>query len=290
MELVIHNIENKIYSIRGVQVMLDSDLAAMYQTETKYINRAVNRNPTRFPSAFAFQLEDSEWNSLRFQIGTLKEKSSRGQHRKYLPWVFTEQGVAMLSAVLNTETAILASIQIMKAFVSMRNFLLDNASVFQRLDQVELKQLKTDEKIEQIFKAMGKAKSEPDKGIFFQGQVFDAYVFVSDIIKKAETEIILIDNYIDESTLIHLSKKKVKVKSLLYTKIISRQLALDVQKANEQYGNFEIRELTVSHDRFLIIDCKELYHLGASLKDLGRKWFAFSRMDSLVKEVLNKIG
>jgi hypothetical protein len=135
-----------------------------------------------------------------------------------------------------------------------------------------------------------KTRNLPTQGIFFQGQVFDAYVFVSDIIKKAETEIILIDNYIDESTLIHLSKKKENVKLLLYTKIISRQLALDVQKANEQYGNFEIRELTISHDRFLIIDRKELYHLGASLKDLGRKWFAFSRMDSLVKEMLNKIG
>jgi len=289
MELVISNIENKIYSIRDVQVMLDSDLATMYQTETKYINRAVNRNPTRFPSAFAFQLNDSEWDSLRFQIGTLKEKSGRGQHRKYLPWVFTEQGVSMLSAVLNTETAILVSIQIMKAFVSMRKFLLDNASVFQRLDQVELKQLKTDEKIEQIFKALGTGKSEPDKGVFFDGQVFDAYVFVSDIIKKAEIEIILIDNYINESTLIHLSKKKAKVKVLLYTKNISKQLALDVKKANEQYRDFDIRALTVNHDRFLIIDRKELYHIGASLKDLGKKWFAFSRMDSLVKEVLNKL-
>ncbi|MBP7103491.1 MAG: virulence RhuM family protein [Bacteroidales bacterium] len=171
----------------------------------------------------------------------------------------------------------------------LKEYLMKGYAINNRINRLENKIEKIEGNYYEIAVQL-KTRNLPTQGIFFQGQVFDAYVFVSDIIKKAETEIILIDNYIDESTLIHLSKKKVKVKSLLYTKIISRQLALDVQKANEQYGNFEIRELTVSHDRFLIIDCKELYHLGASLKDLGRKWFAFSRMDSLVKEVLNKIG
>jgi hypothetical protein len=292
MELVQQDhIQGKIFTIRDLQVMLDSDLASLYQTETKFINRAVKRNPMRFPESFAFQLSEQEWEGLRFQNGTLNDKVGRGQHRKYLPWVFTEQGVAMLSAVLNTERAIVASTQIMQAFVAMRNFLLNNASVFQRLDQVELKQLKTDEKLEQIFKALEAGKPEPSQGIFFDGQIFDAYTFTSNIIKKAKKEIILIDNYIDESTLTHLAKKADKVNAVLYTKTLSKQLKLDIAKANQQYNNtFELHELKISHDRFLIIDRNELYHLGASLKDLGKKWFAFSKMDSMVNDVLNKLN
>jgi len=297
MELIKQDhIQGKIFTIRDLQVMLDSDLASLYQTETKFINRAVKRNPMRFPESFAFQLSEQEWKGLRFQNGTLNDKVGRGQHRKYLPWVFTEQGVAMLSAVLNTERAVVANIQIMQAFVAMRNFLLNNASVFQRLDQVELKQIKTDEKLEQIFKALKAGKPEPSQGIFFDGQIFDAYAFTSGLVKKAKKEIILIDNYIDGSTLIHLAKKAAKVNAVLYTKTpstgqVSKQLKLDVDKANLQYNNtFELRELKTSHDRFLIIDQKELYHLGASLKDLGKKWFAFSKMDSMVNEVLNKLN
>jgi hypothetical protein len=291
MELINQeHIQGKIFTIRGLQVMLDSDLASLYQTETKFINRAVKRNSMRFPDSFAFQLSEQEWEDLRFQNGTLKNKVGRGQHRKYLPWVFTEQGVAMLSAVLNTERAVLASIQIMQAFIAMRNFLLNNATVFQRLDQVEIKQLKTDEKLEQIFKALEAGKPETTQGIFFDGQMFDAYAFFSDIIKKAKKEVILIDNYIDESTITHLAKKADKVKVVLFTKAIGKQLRLDLKKANEQYnGKFAVHPFKASHDRFLIIDQKELYHLGASLKDLGKKWFAFSRMDSMVGEVLGKL-
>jgi TfoX/Sxy family transcriptional regulator of competence genes len=287
MELSKLDIENRIYTLRNIQVMLDSDLAVLYQTETKFINRAVKRNPLRFPETFAFQLNHEEWEALRFQIGTLNDQSGRGQHRKYLPWVFTEQGVAMLSAVLNSERAISTSVQIMQAFVAMRKFLLNNASVFQRLDQVELKQLKTDEKVEQIFKALEAGKIEPSQGIFFDGQIFDAYVFASELIKKAKKEIMLIDNYIDESTITHLTKKTEKVKVTLFTKLASKQLLLDLQKANEQYHNsFELKELKSSHDRFLIIDGKELYHLGASLKDLGKKWFAFSKMDEMMTKMI----
>jgi hypothetical protein len=201
MEITTKNIENKIFTIRGIQVMLDSDIAVIYFTETKFINRALKRNPLRFPEAFAFQLMEEEWEALRFQIGTLNITSRRGQHRKYLPWVFTEQGVAMLSAVLNTERAVVASIQIIQAFVAMRQFIQNNAAIFQRLNQVELKQLKTDEKLEQVFKALEAGKPEPNQGIFFEGQIFDAYVFVADIIKKAKTEIILIDNYVDETVM-----------------------------------------------------------------------------------------
>lgn len=195
----------------------------------------------------------------------------------------------MLSALLRSDVAVNVSIQIMQAFVAMRNFLLNNASVFQRLDQVELKQLKTDEKLEQIFKALEAGKPEPDKGIFFDGQVFDAYVFASRIIRSAKTEIILIDNYLDENCITHLAKKAQQVEVHLYTKLPSKQLALDVKKANEQYGKFHVHALKTSHDRFLIIDQKDLYHLGASLKDLGKKWFAFSKMDALAEIVLKRI-
>jgi N-acyl-D-aspartate/D-glutamate deacylase len=289
MDLTISHIENKIYNIRGVQVMLDSDLGEMYQTETKYINRAVNRNPNRFPREFAFQLNESEWDSLRFQIGTLKKKTGRGQHRKYLPWAFTEQGVAMLSAVLNTETAILASIQIMQAFIAMRKFLMNNASVFQRLDQIELKQLKTDEKLEQIFKALEAGQPRPNKGIFFNGQIFDAYVFVADIIKKAKTSIILIDNYVDETVLTLMAKRAKNTTATLYTKNISKQLLLDLSKHNSQYPEIKAFEFKEAHDRFLIIDEVELYHIGASLKDLGKKWFAFSKMEMPAKEIIAKL-
>lgn len=283
-------IENRIHTIRGIQVMLDSDLAVLYGTETKFINRAVNRNPQRFPDSFVFELTQNEWESLRFQIGTLKIKGARGQHRKYLPKVFSEQGVAMLSSVLNTETAISVSIQIMQAFISMRKFLLQNASVFQRLDSLELKQLQTDGKIDRIFKALEAGQPAPDKGIFFDGQIFDAYVFVTDLIKKAQKEIILIDNYVDESVLTLLTKRAKEVQATIYTKSISKAFQLDLEKHHAQYPKIQVKTFTQSHDRFLLIDRKELYHIGGSLKDLGKKWFAFSRMDSMAEVVFMQLN
>ena len=290
MELVKQDhIKDKIFTIRGVQVMLDSDLASLYQTETKFINRAVKRNPMRFPESFAFQLSEEEWEGLRFQNGTLNDKLGRGQHRKYLPWVFTEQGVAMLSAVLNTERAVVASIQIMQAFVAMRNFLLNNASVFQRLDQVELKQLKTDEKLDQIFKALEAGKPKPSQGIFFDGQVFDAYIFVADLVKRAKENIYLIDNYVDETVLTLLSKRDENVTATIYTKSIPKQLQLDLKKHNSQYPEIKVVEFKEAHDRFLILDEKECYHIGASLKDLGKKWFAFSKMEGLTEMIVKNL-
>lgn len=286
---LINNIENKIFTIREMQVMLDSELAKLYQTETKYINRAVNRNPDRFPSTFAFQLDETEWNTLRFQIGTLENQKGRGQHRKYLPWVFTEQGVAMLSAVLNTNKAVQNSVQIMQAFIAMRKFLTKNAIIFQRINVLEHKQHKTDEKLEEVFKILESNQPKPEKGIFFDGQIFDAYLFVSDVIKNAQTKIILIDNYVDESVLGILSKRGTNVSAIIYTKNISEQLRIDLKKHNSQYPEIKIVEFNGAHDRFLIIDDHELYHFGASLKDLGKKWFAFSRMDSFVNEVLLKL-
>lgn len=295
------HIENKIYTLREVQVMFDSDLAELYQVEVKVLNQAVKRNINRFPEHFRFQLTDDEFNNLRSQSVTLERKnnslrsqivtleSQRGKHRKYLPYAFTEQGVAMLSAVLRSDVAVQVSIEIMQAFVNMRKFLLQNASVFQRLGQLELKQMQTDEKIERVFKALEAGQLQPDKGIFFDGQIFDAYSFVADLIKKAESHIIVIDNYVDESVLTLLGKRKEKVTVTVYTREINKTLQLDLQRHNSQYPPIAVKTFAQSHDRFLLIDKKELYHIGASLKDLGKKWFAFSRMDSLTGQVLKQL-
>lgn len=293
-------IENRIFTIRGLQVMLDAHLAELYNVETKRLNEQVKRNSERFPESFMFQLTKQEWDFLqsqnaattsgsvlRSQNATLENK--RGRHSKYLPYVFTEQGVAMLSAVLRSDIAVQVSIQIMQAFVNMRKFLLNNASVFQRLERIELKQIQTDEKFEKIFKALESGQTKPDMGIFFDGQVFDAYTFAADLIKTATQSIVLIDNYIDESVLTLLSKRKEGVSANIYIKEINKALQLDLKKHHAQYAPIEVKTFTNSHDRFLIIDKKELYHIGASLKDLGKKWFAFSRMDSLVNELLERI-
>ena len=270
------SIQNKIHTIRGVQVMLDSDLAELYEVQTKNLNLAVKRNIERFPDIFRFQLTEEENKSLRLQIETSKE--SRGG-RRYLPYVFSEQGVAMLSAVLRSETAVKVSIQIMQAFVEMKNFIATNGAIFQRLERVEQKQILTDQKFEQIFKALEDKSIKPKQGIFYDGQVFDAYVFVADLIKTAKNSIILIDNYIDEAVLTFFTKRNNNVAFTIYTKNISKQMALDLKKHNEQYPPVEIKEFKNAHDRFLILDDKELYHFGASLKDLGKKWFAFSKLE-----------
>ncbi|MFC3415726.1 ORF6N domain-containing protein [Algoriphagus hitonicola] len=279
-------IENRIHTVRGLQVMLDSDLAELYGTETKFINRAVKRNQQRFPPAFTFQLSIKEWENLRFQIGT---SNSHGG-RRTVPFVFTEQGIAMLSAVLQTETAIQVSIKIIQAFVEMRKFLVQNASLFQRLDQLEIRQLENDKKFDRLFKALEKGQLKAEKGIFFEGQVFDAYVFVSELIKKAKREIILIDNYVNESVLTLFSKRNHNVKATIFTKNSTQGFLLDLEKYNSQYPKIEVSNFSKSHDRFLILDKSELYHFGASLKDLGKKWFAFSRMDDFVEVLLNEVN
>ncbi len=276
-------IEKKIYTTRGVQVILDRDLALLYQVETRAINQAAKRNKDRFPGEFMFQMSEAEY--LDWKSQTVMSNSDKIGLRRP-PYVFTEQGVAMLSAVLRSGIAVQVSIQIMQAFVSMRRFLLRNASIFQRLDQLELKQLRTEEKFEEVFKALELGQPKPDKGIFFDGQIFDAFVFVAELIKHAQKEIILIDNYLDESVLTMLSKRKERVKATIYTKTLTKAMQLDLEKHRSQYPEIEIRTFGKSHDRFLIIDGKILYHIGASLKDLGRKWFAFSRMDNMVQAVL----
>lgn len=237
-------LQGLIYSIRGVQVMYDSDLAELYGVEIKRLNEEVKRNRERFPEEFMFQLTDEEFAFLRSQNATLE--TGRGSHRKYLPYVFTEQGVAMLSAVLRSKTAVKISIQIIKAFVAMRKFITTNAQIFHRLDAVEQKQLEhkaeTDEKFDRIFNAIESKEITPKQGVFFDGQIFDAYKFVSDLIRKAKKSIIIIDNYIDDSVLLLLTKRKKSVTVKIFTKTISKQLALDVKKYNSQYPPVEIKK------------------------------------------------
>jgi len=283
--LTADKIESRIFTIRGLQVMLDRDLAELYQVEVKRLNEQVRRNFERFPAEFCFQLTEVEFKALilRSQIAT----SNKLGGRRYLPYVFTEQGIAMLSAVLHSNTAIKASIQIMHAFVKMRKIISYNMGLVQRVEGLEQKQIETDKKIDKIFNALENKEAVPKCGVFFDGQVFDAYVLANKIIKSAKNSIVLIDNYIDESVLTMLGKKNKNVKVTLLTKNISKQLNLDVAKFNQQYPNMEVKIFNLSHDRFLIIDGKDIYHLGASLKDLGKKWFAFSKME---KEGLALLG
>ncbi|MFW2441168.1 ORF6N domain-containing protein [Aliarcobacter butzleri] len=283
--------------------MLDEDLAVLYGVETKNLNKAVNRNMDRFPEKFRFQLTQEEYDNLKFQIGTSSLDASlrsqfvtlEKQHggRRYLPYVFTEQGVSMLSAVLRSKTAIEVSIKIIDSFVNMRKFLSQNASLFTRIDSIEKRQIsyeiKNDTKVDAILNAIEEKGTPQKQHIFYDGQIFDAYLFVSDIIKSAKSSIKLIDNYIDESTLVLFTKKDAKVDMKIYTKTISKQLKLDLEKHNAQYPKIDIEIFDLSHDRFLIIDEKDIYHFGASLKDLGKKWFAVSKMDINSFELLGKL-
>ncbi|MBS4068093.1 MAG: ORF6N domain-containing protein [Sulfurimonas sp.] len=298
-------IENMIFTIRGLQVMVDKDLAELYGVETKVLNQAVKRNENRFPDDFRFQLTEAEYQNLRSQFMTSSEqdslrsqsvtlKNNRGKHTKYLPYAFTEQGVSMLSAVLKSDIAIEISVKIIRSFVNMRKLISNNALIFQRLESLEQKQFKTDEKFEKLFDALEDKSIKLKQGIFYDGQIFDAYAFISELIRKAKKSIILIDNYCDDSTLTHLSKADPKVKITLLSKTISRQLKLDIEKYNAQYKNLEAKEFNSSHDRFLILDNKEIYHIGASLKDLGKKWFVFSLLEvesfGLMGRVRENIG
>lgn len=281
---VLMSIENRILTIRGHQVMVDRDLAELYQVETKVLNQAVKRNIERFPESFRFQLSNNE----KDELVTNCDRFNALKHSTSNPYVFTEQGVAMLSAVLKSETAIHTSIRIIEAFVAMRNFLMNNASIFQRMERLEMKQLKTDEKVDAILDKLGKDK-KPKEGIFFQGQIFDAYVFVADLIRKAKDRIVIIDNYIDDSVLLQLSKRKAGVTVDIYDGQISRQLRQDVTAHNAQYPGVTLHSYQKAHDRFMIID-EDVYHIGASLKDLGKKLFAFSKMDVMTgSEMISKL-
>ena len=267
-------IENRIFNLRGMQVMIDRDLAELYGVETKRINEQVKRNSERFPSNFCFQLDENE----RIELVANCDRFEKLKHSSSLPYAFTEQGVAMLSAVLKSETAVKVSIQIMQTFVEMRKFISNNALIFERLDKLEKAKIETDLKFEHIFKALEDKDIKPDKGIFFDGQIFDAYTFVADLVRQAKKSIVLIDNYVDDTILTLFSKRKAGTEFKIYT-----------HQINAQHEAIEVFEFKLAHDRFLIIDNTELYHIGASLKDLGKKWFAFSKMNTEVLPLLRKI-
>jgi len=283
-------IQNKIYAIRGVQVMVDRDLAQLYGVETRRLNEQVKRNIERFPKEFMFQMTNKELENWKSQIAT-SNKEIMGLRK--LPFVFTEQGVSMLSAVLKSQTAVQISIQIIKSFVNMRRFLQNNASIFTRIESIEKRQisyeLKNDSKVDVILNAIEEKGVPQKQHIFYDGQIFDAYLFVSDIIKSAKNSIKLIDNYIDESTLVLFNKRDTNVDMIIYTKTISKKIKLDLGKYNAQYPKIEIQKFELSHDRFLIIDDIKVYHFGASLKDLGKKWFAVSKLDINSFELLGKL-
>lgn len=279
-------IENKIYELRGIPIMLDNDLAILFQVETKILNKSVKRNIERFPNHYMFQLTIEEWNNLRFQIGTSSETYGG---RRFIPYAFSEQGVAMLSAILRSEIAIKVSLQIMDAFVSMRKLLRSNILLEYRLSQVEFKHLETEQKFNQIFKALESKDSLPQQGIFFEGQIFDAYMFISNIIRSAQNSIILFDNYVDDSVLTQLDKRDKMVSAVIYTHQVDKKLQLDILKHNSQYPPIEIKVIKTIHDRFLMIDEIEVYHIGASLKDAGKKWFAFSKLNDFAPEILNQL-
>ncbi len=269
-----------ILNIRGVQVMIDRDLAMLYGVETRVLNQAVKRNSNRFPDDFLFRLTKEE--CIKSQIVTLNK--GRGNHLKYLPYAFTEQGIAMLSGVLRSPTAIEVNIRIMRAFTAMRHFLANNAQIFQRLSNIEYHQIETDKRIDEIFKRLN-ANTQLQQGIFYDGQVFDAYCFASDLIRKAQKSIILFDNYVDDTVLSLLDKRNNGVSATIYTRQISKQLQLDIDRHNARYPTINVRVFNKAHDRFLLID-KEVYRIGASIKDLGKKRFGFTLMRDITAENL----
>ena len=322
----LENIEHLIHVIRGKQVMLDRDLARLYGVETFRLNEQVKRNIERFPADFMFKLTreeaeasrsqiamlDDDTNNLDSQIVISRENSStsqnailngRGHNIKHLPYAFTENGIAMLSGVLRSPQAININIQIMRTFNAMRHFIVSNAQVFQRLEVMEHNQLamnatqaelsshlaENDKKLEEVFRRLDEGSAKPTEGILFDGQIFDAYKFVTERIREAKTRIVLIDNYIDETVLAMLDKRGKGVAAKVYTKNISRQLSLDSDKHNAQYAPIEIEQFDRAHDRFLCID-DTVYLIGASIKDLGKKWFGFTKMESwTTDELLSKI-
>ena len=290
----IDDIKQKIYMIRGKQVILDSDIAVLYEVETKKLNQAVKRNIERFPQEFCFQLNETEMSNLRSQFVTSSLNPNNYGGRRYLPYVFTEQGVAMLSAVLHSDKAIQVSINIIKAFTEMRKFILNNQMLFEKISSIELRQIEyqksTDDKFEKVFEYIGEHKEKEQK-VFFEGQVYDAFSMIVDIIHKAKEEIILIDNYVDIDTLNILSKKNDNINVKIYTRQDTTLSLKDVNKFNMQYPKLVVKYTNKFHDRFLILDRKYIYHIGASIKDLGKKCFGITliKYDAIIEDILSKL-
>ena len=314
----VEQIESLIITVRGKQVILDRDLARLYGVETRVLNQAVQRNIERFPEDFLFQLTKEEADSSRSQFVTLNGEETnlksqiatssddsprsqfvtlngRGKNIKYLPYAFTENGIAMLSSVLRSPMAIATNIHIMRAFNAMRHFIGSHAQMFQRLEVVERNQLalttqvaENNKKLEEVFKRLDAGDAKPEHGIFFDGQIFDSYTFINDRIREAKKRIILIDNYVDDSVLKMLDKREKGVTVKLYTNLSFGALKMDLKKHNAQYAPIDAEQFNRSHDRFLCID-DTVYLVGASLKDLGKKWFGFSKMNWTTDQLLSKI-
>ncbi len=282
------NIKNLIYTIRGKQVMIDSDVAMLYHYETKNINKAMKRNIERFPEDFCFQLTEKELKVMWFQNGTTLD-NMKYRSIKYLPYVYTEQGISMLAGVLKNEIAVQVSISIIRAFIEMRRFISLNGQVFQEINDIKGHLLEHDKKFDEVFDELQrKQESEFKQSIFFDGQIFDAYSLIIDIINKAKQKILIIDNYIDDSILKMLSKKNKDGEVVILTTQNSNIRKLDIQKFNKQYPVLKLAYTNKFHDRFIVIDNKELYHIGASLKDLGKKCFAISKIEDM--EYIGKIS
>ena len=279
-------IQSMIYTFRGRQVMIDRDLAYLYNVETKALNQAVKRNINRFPESFRFQISDDEKDELVTNCDRFKTL----KHSSLNPYAYTEQGIAMLSAVLRSDVAVEVSIKIMNSFVEMRKFLLSNREMFARLDRVELKQLETDKKLEEVFDYIATTKEVKQK-IFFNGQIYDAFSLMVEIVEKAEKELILIDNYVDVNTLNILSKKKDGVNVLIVTSGNGNLTDKDVAKFNSQYPKLAVKISKDFHDRFFIIDRNEVYHIGASIKDAGKKSFGITKLEEqdLIDSLLGKV-
>jgi hypothetical protein len=274
-------IEERIFNIRGKQVMIDKDLALLYGVETKALNQAAKRNIERFPASFMFQLKHEEF----MELVTICDRFKKLKHSSRMPHAFTEQGIAMLSSVLRSPTAISVSIRIMESFVKLRQFLMKNSYMFQRMNILEMRLAETESKVGNIMKMIDNNQHIPQQGIFFDGQIYDAYTFVADLVRKAARRIVLIDNYIDDTVLTMLSKRADGVEAIIYTEKISKQLQLDIDKHIAQYPPITIRTFSKAHDRFLIID-DAVYLVGASIKDLGKKWFGFTLMENTDAEEL----
>ena len=286
----IEEIQGMIYTIRGKQVMLDSDVANLYHYETKKINQAVKRNIERFPEGFCFQLTESELENLRSQFVTSSLGTGNYGGRRYLPYVFTEQGIAMLAPLLKNKIAVQVSINIMDAFIEMKNFLRENGQIFERLTSVEYRLIEHDKKFDIVFDKLQEKQIENQR-IFFNGQIYDAYSLIIDIIKKANNKITIIDNYVDDSILEMLSKKKDNVEVVILTSNRSNIKNIDIQKFNKQYPTLKVAKTDKFHDRFIILDEKEMYHLGASIKDLGKKCFGINKIenDDIIETLLRII-
>ncbi len=278
-----NSIKDKIYTVRNMQVMLDRDLAELYCVETKRINEAVKNNKDKFMDDFYFELNNLEFEYLRSKISTASFIKTRTN-----PKVFTEQGIYMLATILKSKVASQVTINLIKTFANMRKLISQNIALFERFERIENRLTIHDKNFNILFKALEDKNNIPVQNIFFDGQIYDAYSFVNDLIKRAKSEIVLIDNYIDD-TVFTLFSKYPNINFTIYTSTISKQLKLDFEKYSKQYKNISLKTFKSSHDRFLIIDKKEIYHLGASLKDLGKKWFAFSKMSFDIDLIFNRL-